>query len=472
MGFGYDTKALSAELSSNPSILSYTCGASAKLLVVHIMTQGTVARGGTAPTYNGTALSGGQKASGTYAEGCIESWYMLNPPTGSAYNISVPNTNAVTLQISASSYTATISPSFDKYASQVNGLGTPSVNIVTAYGAALLVGVCAHAYRNAPTAGAGYVQLQSVDAGAFGYCDEYDLDAGDAGTKTVNFVPGASDWYNIIAAAFYASVNTSTSVHAYMKGGIVVSTSKHAYIAGGGTPSTSVPAFMEGWSNVDSAIVAVGLWVGDIVMAIPAITSVQAYMKGKDTGVTSVPAYLQGCTAQVFTSKHAYMMGQIKTSVPAFIWGQIRVSTSKPAYIRGIGEFLYPDSDIVVGSFKRETGSSGSLFASINDQNDNTYVWYDNLASGSYFEVNLSDMTNTMVLEDGVHCITWRGYVKTGLGATVKMELRQTNTVIATDYQTLFQQLREFKKHLTPTEIAAISDYDLLRLRFTTVSRL
>ena len=94
--------------SQDPRTLSFTCGSGTTVLVVGLSISSNSARTGGAPTYNSIAMTQADKtrtARGTSAS--IEIWYLLNPPTGSAYTISVPNNGALTVRIAASSYKAT-----------------------------------------------------------------------------------------------------------------------------------------------------------------------------------------------------------------------------------------------------------------------------------------------------------------------------------------------------------------------------
>jgi len=56
MAWTLDTKAQGTRVST-PLTLSYTCGATAKLLVVAIFVNGITARTGNAPTYNGVTMT-------------------------------------------------------------------------------------------------------------------------------------------------------------------------------------------------------------------------------------------------------------------------------------------------------------------------------------------------------------------------------------------------------------------------------
>lgn len=68
----------------------------------------------------------------------------------------------------------------------------------------LIVAGIAHAYRNYPTAGSGFIQSVPYDAGNWTFSTEYMLDSGAAGTKTVSFTCPADNW-GLIWMAFEAT---------------------------------------------------------------------------------------------------------------------------------------------------------------------------------------------------------------------------------------------------------------------------
>ena len=92
--------------AGNPLTSAYTCGANAKLLVLGIVTGGSVQRSGSAPTYNSVELTQADETRQyiTNPETSCELWYLLQPDTGSALQISVPNPTSLTLHVQASSY--------------------------------------------------------------------------------------------------------------------------------------------------------------------------------------------------------------------------------------------------------------------------------------------------------------------------------------------------------------------------------
>jgi hypothetical protein len=139
-----------------------------------------------------------------------------------------------------------------------------------------------------------------------------------------------------------------------------------------------------------------------------------------------------------------------------------------PAYMYGSGHELSPISDIgTTGDWINESSGS-TLYPSINDDNDSTYVWIDTCKPGDYFEVKLETPTGTPT---GAHILRWRFYKKSGNkpSLNVKYELRQgSSTVIASDTKTIIASgITEYFIWLTSEEISNISDYSDLRARIT-----
>lgn len=107
MAHAFDTN-LRFSGASNPLTSNYTPGSGATVLVLGIVVGGTVQRSGGVPTYNGVEFTQADETR-QYAidpETSCELWYMLQPPTGSALEISVPNPSSLPVHVQASSYSA------------------------------------------------------------------------------------------------------------------------------------------------------------------------------------------------------------------------------------------------------------------------------------------------------------------------------------------------------------------------------
>src|SRR4030042_4824564 len=104
MAHTYDTKVQFTTGAADPREFSYTCGSGSTLLVLLIVGAGTTYRTGADPTYNGMPFTFGDK--NVNLETFNELWYMVDPPTGSAYTIQIQNDNTRTIFGCAASFKA------------------------------------------------------------------------------------------------------------------------------------------------------------------------------------------------------------------------------------------------------------------------------------------------------------------------------------------------------------------------------
>lgn len=351
MAFTLDTKALSTEQSTNPVTLSFTCASGTKVLVICLMLQGSSlpTRTGT-PTYNSINFDGGVNYPGG-ADGYVETWYKLNPSTGSSYTISVPNSQGYTISISAASFTNTVSVLYDDDVA-VGSTGTnPSTNINTTENGNLIVGVVYDAYRTACTPGANYTEMHTLDAGSFTFTSEYDLDAGAPGTKALNFVNSNSDSWRITGYSFKIQTTpASGSLHAYTTGVGKPSFSKSGYVYGADSdPSISYAVLLVGGISGNSASDSQFAYTNGSGV-IPASDLQNAYTKGQSITNDSQNAYVSG-VAEAVDNQIAYVKGKdisldsqlvytkgqsiLLDSQPAFTKGQISISDSQSAFVKG-----------------------------------------------------------------------------------------------------------------------------------------
>jgi len=158
----------------------------------------------------------------------------------------------------------------------------------------------------------------------------------------------------------------------------------------------------------------------------------------------------------------------VSSNKSAYIKGRQSASSSKSAFIYAAPFALRPDGDISGGTWQNEAGGA-SLYPSIDEiiPADSDYAWHEDAQVGDYFEVSLTN-PGGLISGEG-HYIRWRAEdFREAKTITVKCELRQgTSTVIASDEQTLTGTPQTFEKQLSSGEIANITDYDDLRLRFT-----
>ena len=208
MGYGYSNSSQTVG-TGNPQTLSYTCAAGVKLLVVGIGCR-SGARAGTAPTYNSVAMTqAGTTRTSTNVSS--ELWYMLNPPTGSAYTISVPNTGAINVRIIASSYTA--DPNFSYELDQTNGnTGTganPSVSVTNTSDGDVVVDMMCHELNTAET-GRNRTSLFATDEGVWNTAAQYYLETTGGSAAAMSHTIAADAWGLCVAS--FKQVNRMASI--------------------------------------------------------------------------------------------------------------------------------------------------------------------------------------------------------------------------------------------------------------------
>ena len=195
------------EGNANPLDNAYTCGAGTTLLVVAIAADAassgsTYVRTGGAPTYNGVTMeqAGTTRVYSTTGEVAVEIFYLIDPPTGSAYTVSIPNTRPNALYVQRSSYKA--GTGFTSALDNTNGgtgvsanpgvIATPTVN------GAVIVGIVGDGHISGPTGGNQTV-LNNTDDGAFGDGNQYALQE-TAGEITLSWTASSDDWAAAVAA--------------------------------------------------------------------------------------------------------------------------------------------------------------------------------------------------------------------------------------------------------------------------------
>lgn len=253
------------------------------------------------------------------------------------------------------------------------------------------------------------------------------------------------------AAYLIGSQNVTDSSPVYLKGQDTDLDNQPAYTHGQLSDSDSTPAYLEG--------------------AAGATDSTAAYLKGQDTDSDSSLAYLAG-SLDVTDSQAAYLDAQASDSdsISAYLAGGLTDSDSMPAYLEGCGEYLIPDGDIAQsGSWKKEDAGTTNLYVSIDEQpgpNDADYVWHETVSGAEYFEVSLSDPSGGTVGAGDVK-IFWRGKKISGpLTVTMRVQLREGAAVIASSDEVFTGSEITYSYTLSAPEIASITDWTNLRLRF------
>lgn len=198
-----DTSQQNSSLTANPATFAYTSGAGTTVLVLNLVVVGSTARTGGAPTYNGVAMT---QADGTRiaTETNTEMWYLLNPPTGSAYTVSIPNTNTGTIH--AFTATAKAQSGYTSALDVVNGAtrttANPSVSVTTTTSGNFVTSIVGHG-NGSLTGVTGnktqYGGVWGIDHGAYTSLRMYELQA-TAGATTHTYTVGPDDWGMVVAA--------------------------------------------------------------------------------------------------------------------------------------------------------------------------------------------------------------------------------------------------------------------------------
>lgn len=203
MAHTYDTKSVFTG-SANPLTANYTCGAGATVLVLKIMVGGTTARSGGAPTFNNVAMVQADTTRNA-AEALVELWYILNPPTGTQYQISIPNTvTAKTMYCVVSSYKAAAgkTSALDAAIGYSATATNPQGSITVTLSGDVVVGMAADAANTfAPTSQTG-LSLYTSDIGAFGYGAQYLLMTNSTGVQNMLWGFATSAAWAVCLAAF------------------------------------------------------------------------------------------------------------------------------------------------------------------------------------------------------------------------------------------------------------------------------
>lgn len=190
--------------TSNPQSGSYTCGAGATLLVVSLVYAGSTARSGGAPTYNGVALQQAdiQRYGSTNPEASVEMWYMLNPPTGAAYTISVPNAGGLNMATMIASFKA--QSGYTSFLDVSNGNGAvstnPSVSVTTTADGDVIVAAVANGAQSWSGTPVG-TNVFTNDNGSWGGGLQYLLQTSQ-GTQAMSWTFGTSEDWGVVVAAF------------------------------------------------------------------------------------------------------------------------------------------------------------------------------------------------------------------------------------------------------------------------------
>jgi len=200
----FDTKYQGVKVNSAPYTFTYICGAGTTVFVLSIVVVGTTARAGGAPTYNGIAMTQADQ-NRVGGETIAELWYLLSPPTGASYQVSIPNTGtARDLSPVASSYKAqsgyisALNTANGGTGVSTNPTGPSLTGLNTGDVIVAVVGTGANSW--APTARTG-TQLYDRDDGTYGNGAQYYITP-NTNNVAMGWTFATSDDWAICEAAF------------------------------------------------------------------------------------------------------------------------------------------------------------------------------------------------------------------------------------------------------------------------------
>lgn len=155
---------------------------------------------------------------------------------------------------------------------------------------------------------------------------------------------------------------------------------------------------------------------------------------------------------------------------PIYLAGKAQATDTQPFYLVGdpAGQMLRPDGDIAeVGSWTNQ--ADGSVLYSAVDEaspSDTDYIQLTDPQVNDYFEVSLTNPSG--IVGSGSHILRYRfGDIEPSVSVTLDIEVRQGGTTVATRSQTAVVSGQTLSFALTAGEIATITDYSDLRVRFT-----
>lgn len=195
--------AVTLQSSATPTITqAFTCAAGTTVLVLTLDVGKNTQRGGGAPQYNSVNMTQAGTTQLASNEVSAEVWYMLNPPTGSSYNVTVPNAATAALcRLVIVGYGAQtgVKSRYDTGAAY-GGIGTdsPSNAVVPARGGSVIVDTMANSNNNNETARTQtLITGTAYDEGSWNSSSTYALQ--DAAASITFGHTRTGDWAQIIA---------------------------------------------------------------------------------------------------------------------------------------------------------------------------------------------------------------------------------------------------------------------------------
>lgn len=184
MTHSFDTSAETNSQTGDPITLVYTCGVGTTVLVVGLAIHSRTARGGGTPQYGAPTFlplnltQAGSTQASTIQQVSTEIWYLLNPYTGSALNINVPNSGALTITVMASSYKASAGNTSDfdvANGSFSNSAANPSTSITPSIAGDAVVDILADTQAGAVTGNNQTLLFKTAETNLWDSAGQYAL---------------------------------------------------------------------------------------------------------------------------------------------------------------------------------------------------------------------------------------------------------------------------------------------------------
>ena len=195
----FDDVSATTFLGTDPATLTHTCSADTTVLVLTLAIL-TDPRETTAPTYNGIALTQAFTAQ-DYDETISELWYLLDPPTGSAYTVSIPNNTGRDIRANVMSFISSTGKSeFDVAAGSTGDALTISESVTTTKNGCVLIQIIGSG-SGIVLASETDILIEHFDAGSSTTSVQYALQD-LSGAKTMSMSAQLSFDFTTILAAF------------------------------------------------------------------------------------------------------------------------------------------------------------------------------------------------------------------------------------------------------------------------------
>jgi hypothetical protein len=210
MAHTYDTKVAGARSNDNPKSFNHICGTGATLLILTLVIDGATPRAGGDPTYNGVAMTQADQArqAASSPETTVEMWYMLDPPTGSAYAISIPNSGTVYITAESVSFKASSGNKTAlreaSYATATSTNPTGPTHSVVAPGD-MMVAVVGYGDDSFSGSAPNGTSIYVADNGTYGNAAQYLL---DGSAQFLKWTDTTNEDWAIVSAVFKEVVDT------------------------------------------------------------------------------------------------------------------------------------------------------------------------------------------------------------------------------------------------------------------------